>query len=414
MNVLFLTSTLPRFEGDHQAPFVLEQATAWKQARPDDNLYILAPHDAQAATAEQNNGNSVQRFRYMWPVQWQRLAYPAIMPNLRRNPLLALQIPFYLWAQYRAAKRLIKDHNIDLIYAHWVMPQGVVAQRLNRSTGVPYILQNHSSDLAVFQKLGRFGTLLARRILTNAQAFFCVNINQRHTAQEIVPGLLCNVLPMGVAMQVSDAPDLTESDNYKYALGTISRLSRKKGINHLIAAAEMMAKAGHRPKIAIAGDGEDADSIKAMPEESDVTFTGFITGDEKQQFFDDCFSMIFSSVSTNGDVEGLPVSVLEAMAAGKPIIASRDTNITLLEEWPEMADCIELLDDPADATAFADAIKRLLSRGSKTVANHAKVLSRIANRYRWDQLIGEYLMVIERGDVDLGAAPSRSNALADR
>lgn len=395
MNVLFLTSTLPRFAGDQQASFVLEQATAWKQARPDDTLYILAPHDADAAVSERITDVAVERFHYMRPARWQSLAYPAIMPNLRAKPVRAVQIPFFLWCQYRAAKRMIKTHQIDLVYAHWVMPQGVVAERLKRATGVPYILQNHSSDLAVFAKLGGPGKALARRILRNASAFFCVNSMQRQLAQDILPGLNCTVLPMGVAMQVPDTPPVSDPAKARYALGTISRLSRKKGIDHLIAAAELLATRGEVPRIAIAGDGEDAASLKALPHASDVTFPGFLTGQEKLSFFEDCFAMALPSASAQGDVEGLPVSLLEAMAAGKQVIASQDTNIKLLEEWPVIADIVEFLDDPSDTVAFADAIARLLSLPPEQTARNAQVLTRVADRYRWEKLIEEYLSVID-------------------
>ncbi len=112
MNILFLTSTLPRFAGDSQASFVMEQASAWKTARPNDNLCILAPHDAGAPIVEQIDGVAIERFRYMKPEAFQTLAYPAIMPNLRNNPGRALQTPFYLWSQYRSAKRIIKAHKL--------------------------------------------------------------------------------------------------------------------------------------------------------------------------------------------------------------------------------------------------------------------------------------------------------------
>lgn len=399
MNVLFLTSTLPRFAGDQQASFVLEQATAWKTARPDDTLYILAPHDVSAAVSERVNDVAIERFHYMRPAQLQTLAYPAIMPNLRNRPARALQIPFYLQSQYRAARRIVKDHKIHLIYAHWVMPQGVVAERLKRKTGVPYILQNHSSDLSVFMKLGGLGRALARRILSRSEAFFCVNSMQRDMAREILPELEPVVLPMGVAMEVSNGASWSQAEQAPYALGTISRLSRKKGLDHLIAAAEALATRGRTPRIAIAGDGEDAERLKNLPQASDVTFPGFLAGQDKLAFFDDCFAMALPSASAKGDVEGLPVALLEAMAAGKQVIASRDTNIKLLEEWPEISDIVEFLDDPSDINTFAGAIERLLSLEPEVAAKNAQVLKRVAKRYRWENLIEEYLSVVGRLNV---------------
>jgi glycosyltransferase involved in cell wall biosynthesis len=218
---------------------------------------------------------------------------------------------------------------------------------------------------------------------------------QRDLARDILPGLACTVLPMGVAMQVSGKPPVTRAAEARYTLGTISRLSRKKGLDHLIAAAEALAARGQTPRLAIAGDGEDAARLRALVQAANVTFPGFLAGKEKQAFFDDCFAMALPSASAKGDVEGLPVALLEAMAAGKQIIASRDTNIKLLEEWPEISGAVDFLEDPSDVEAFADAIARMSSCPPEVAARNAGILARVADRYRWKNLIEEYLDVIE-------------------
>ena len=395
MKVLFLTSTLPRFEGDQQAPFVLEQASAWKMARPSDDIFILAPHDVGAAREETINDIHVVRYKYMWAEHYQTLAYPAILPNLRKKPSRALQIPFFVSAQYRAAKRLIKAHDIDLIYAHWIMPQGLVAQQLHRTTGVPYILQNHSSDLAVFEKLGRIGHRMARAVLRKATAFFCVNSKQQAYAQSLLPDLDSHVLPMGLALDTDQATAPETLEDCTYAIGTISRLSRKKGLHHLISAAEKLAVEGQILPIAIAGDGEEAETLAQMPERADIVFPGFLTGPQKEDFFTKCFAMAFPSVSDEGDSEGLPVALLEALASGKPVIASEDTNIALLPEWPAIQDSVIWLDDPADTDAFAAALRMIVSLSPDDVKARARLLQDTIGRYRWDRLIEEYLEIIE-------------------
>ncbi|MFZ9396475.1 MAG: glycosyltransferase, partial [Erythrobacter sp.] len=141
-----LTSTLPRFAGDMQANFVGEQAKAWSDARADALIHILAPHDQGAPLHEVHGRITIERFRYMLPESWQRLAYPAILPNIRRSPVVAMLLPGFLLAQLKAAARVARRKRVDLVYAHWIMPQGLVAWRLKRKLGIPYVLQNHSSD----------------------------------------------------------------------------------------------------------------------------------------------------------------------------------------------------------------------------------------------------------------------------
>jgi len=95
------------------------------------------------------------------------------------------------------------------------------------------------------------------------------------------------------------------------------------------------------------------------------------------------------------------VSLLEAMIAGKLIIASKMTNIELLPEWPEIRDSVELLDDLSDTAAFAGAIERLIDLPSDQIEARSQRLRKTMARYRWDRLIGEYLEVIEMSNESL-------------
>jgi glycosyltransferase involved in cell wall biosynthesis len=394
MKILFLTSTLPRFDADQQAPFVLQQAAAWKVKRPNDEVHILAPHDAVAARHEWLGDVEIHRFQYFIPESLQALAYPAILPNVKRNPLLALQIPPFMWAEYYFAKRIVREHGIELIYAHWVMPQGLVARWLLRATGVPYVIQNHSSDVSVFSKFGAPGKSVARKIIRDAAAMFCVNRRQKDDALNLFDGhdrsdiaKKITVLPMGVSLDVASLRSRAGSA-YRYQLGTISRLSRKKGIDLFIAAAKRLSEP---VAVGIAGDGEDRDVLKAMTESNAIDFPGFLFGADKLRFFEDTKFMVFPSVSAGDDVEGLPVALLEALCSGKVVIASRDTNVQMLPEWERIKDDIFFLADPRDLDSFAHTLQRMLQLTPAEIAARSKRLSAVMSRYLWDNLIGEFL-----------------------
>lgn len=396
MRILMLTSTLPRFPGDMQANFVGEQAEAWASVRSHVHITILAPGDRAARRREERGAIRVERFRYMRPERLQRLAYPAILPNVRRNPALALLIPSFLWSQYRAANKLVKQDNVDLIYAHWVMPQGLVAWRLKRATGIPYILQNHSSDLAVFEKFGEPGKKLARQIIREANHFFCVNSLQRDAAASLFSAseraqflAKCTVLPMGVELPEPKSDAQTEFD-----VATIGRLSEKKGIHYLIGSGERLAAKGVRPAIAIAGDGEEMASLEALAHRADTRFLGFVSAKDKDAFFDRTARFAFPAKEADGDVEGLPVSLLEALCRGMPALASRDTNIELLPEWDRLREHVVFVENPADEAAMDVALERLLALPGIPNGELVEIMA----RYRWDRLIEDYLEPIERAD----------------
>ncbi|MEM8918537.1 MAG: glycosyltransferase [Pseudomonadota bacterium] len=400
MNVLFLTSTLPRFAGDMQPAFVMDQARAWQADRPDDRVSILAPHDVTAAKDEITGGVRVRRFRYAWPEKAQQLAYPAILPNIKERPITALLILPFLIAQFFSVLFLVRKERLNLIYAHWVMPQGLTAWLIKLFTGTPYILQNHSSDLAVFSRLGGPGRALARTIIRASEKLFCVNSAQRQAAlklfpaeqqSQIEPRIL--TLPMGVESDFAAADEsrYDETADFRYDFGTISRLSRKKGLPYLIDALAQLQNDGLPVSAAIAGDGEDRDTLVAAAGGADIAFTGYLSGEGKKRFFEQTRIFVFTSVAAGSDVEGLPVSLLEALCLGKVVIASRDTNIEMLPEWDQLKPEIFFVADPSDLDKLEQALRSAQELDMAELAVRSARIRKIMSRYRWERLITEYL-----------------------
>ncbi|MCA9401926.1 MAG: glycosyltransferase, partial [Candidatus Omnitrophica bacterium] len=205
MHILFITSTLPRYKNDHQAPFVLEQAVAWKKTFSNDDVTILAPDHRKAQREEVNNNVFIRRFSYFWPRAWQTLTYPAITPNIQKRPWLILLIPAYILFQVLAVRKSCKNNPLDILYAHWIIPQGITAYLAKRFFKIPYILQNHSRDLEILMKIPLIGKIFARAILRNAQAIFCVNNYQKIRILQLfdkndqdLPNDKIKVLPMGL------------------------------------------------------------------------------------------------------------------------------------------------------------------------------------------------------------------------
>jgi glycosyltransferase involved in cell wall biosynthesis len=400
MKVLFLTSTLPRFTGDMQPSFVLDQAHAWQEERPNDHVVILAPHDAVAALSEQIGDVEIRRFRYFWPENWQKLAYPAILPNLKNHPVTALLILPFLIAEFLATFYMVRKEKLDLIYAHWVMPQGLIAYLIKMICGTSYVIQNHSSDLEIFTRLGPLGRALARRIIRKSDKLFCVNAKQRNFAldlfeaserQELEKKIV--TLPMGVASDFA-REDRSSYDGplpFRFDLGTISRLSRKKGLPFLIDTVSALKRGGLDFSTGIAGDGEDREALTTAARSADIEFTGFLQGSDKKDFFEQTKIFIFTSVAAGSDVEGLPVSLLEALCLGKIVIASRDTNIEMLPEWGLLKEHIFFMEDPSDTVAFERVIRTALGLDREALIDRSRQIKAIMSRYRWDQLIQDYL-----------------------
>jgi glycosyltransferase involved in cell wall biosynthesis len=176
-----------------------------------------------------------------------------------------------------------------------------------------------------------------------------------------------------------------------YDFGFIGRLTKKKGVHLFIEAINFLYKEGFRFQTVIAGDGEEMEDLKRMAVGMPIKFIGFVSDQAKLKFFKQVKICIFPSSAFKSDVEGLPVALLEALVIGKTIVASKDTNIELLPEWPTIKDTIYYLRDPHDTQDFACQLKEAASlsniESEKKSASNQKALS----RYSWENLIKEYL-----------------------
>ena len=129
-------------------------------------------------------------------------------------------------------------------------------------------------------------------------------------------------------------------------IAAVGRLSPEKGFDHLVDAAKLVVREGHRIGIVVIGDGPDRRMLEARVRASDlesqVVFAGFRT--DVDQLLPSADILVQSS-----HTEGLPNVVLEACAAGVPVVA---TNVGGTNEIIE-EDVNGFLVPPGDAPALA-------------------------------------------------------------
>ncbi len=375
---------------------MLEQALAWKSKFAGDRVIVLAPHDDEAKTHEVFESVEIRRFKYWWPTSHQALIYPAILPNIRKKRWPIIQVPALLACEFLAARRLIREARVDFVFAHWVMPQGVVAWLLHLFSGVPYGLKNYSSDLRVFQLLPVLGPWFARLIISSSERLICENSILRQEALAFFPERTraevsekVVSLTMGVFHGV-DAPATFDSTSASCDFAYIGRLSRKKGVDHFLRALTALRENGVNFRARIAGAGEEMENLHKINTLSDVEFVGHISGARKTQFFMQARYFVFPSIAVQDDIEGLPVSLLEALYMGKVVIASRATNIHLLPEYETIRSRILILEDPENATQFAGLLRALLSFSEDEVHLRVAATQNITAGFGWDRRIEEY------------------------
>jgi glycosyltransferase involved in cell wall biosynthesis len=167
--------------------------------------------------------------------------------------------------------------------------------------------------------------------------------------------------------------DLGIADN-AVAVGFLGRLVKEKGLDVFAQVAQALAARGVPHEVLVIGDGPARDWFAAQV--PGARFAGFQRGEALGRAVASMDVLFNPSVTeTFGNV------TLEAMAAGVPVVAARATGaIDLVEEGRT-----GFLVPPRDATAYADAIARIVAepglRQRLGDAGHAK-----AAGYRWDRI----------------------------
>jgi colanic acid/amylovoran biosynthesis glycosyltransferase len=110
------------------------------------------------------------------------------------------------------------------------------------------------------------------------------------------------------------------------------RFIAKKGLDLTLRAFAAVQKDLPRIQLVLAGDGPLKDELQKLAQDlgvaSSVTFTGFLSQDElRQQVYASHVFMHPSRTSSDGNREGIPNSMLEAMASGAPVIATKHGGI---------------------------------------------------------------------------------------
>lgn len=345
MQVLITASTFPRRPDDTLPTFVCDQALALQQSCPGLQVRVLAPHDGGASRREIFQGLQVRRFAYVWPARAQRLVYPAILPNLRASPWLLWQVPGLFLAEFFATFRWCREQRPDVLYSHWFTPQAVTGALVARLLGIPHVFTTHSSDVAVWHRVPWLGPRLVRAVVRGAAAGTAVSrrtlakLRSFHTDSEW--GQVAHkmhILPMGVAeTDLADPrPEVRARERAaakifwqvgeRPVLLMLGRLTAKKGHRVLLAALRGLLLSRPDLLVLIGGEGELRPELTALLEAGlaqHVRLLGHVTGDDKRQLLRAADAFVLPSLVTpDGDAEGLPVALLEALAAGQVCVAS--------------------------------------------------------------------------------------------
>lgn len=327
--VLVTASTFPAHENDPVAPFVRDQVIAMHKAHPETQFDVLAPHNAHTATSSHTKHKDFTeyRFHYFWPfTSLELLTGRSIAPALKQNPLLYLQVPFLLFATIFATWRHIVRHSPDIVYAHWFTPQGIAAAIACTLTGKKFVFTSHSGDVIILKNIP-FSRILVKWVCNRASAYTAVSQQTADKLLSMLPSKKkyrnkLSIIPMGTS--ISTNYNNVSRNEKTIKLLFIGRLVSIKGVDYLLRAIAGLKEYDFH--LTVAGDGQQRADLEHLADELElsnkVSFVGFVSGATKYNLLNEADIVCIPSVKEGDNTEGLPVTFMEAAAAGKVIVAS--------------------------------------------------------------------------------------------
>ena len=240
------------------------------------------------------------------------------------------------------------------LHAHWATYPSSAARILAGRIGRPWSFTGHAHDIFVHDQD------LAGKL---NQADFSVTIsgyNQKQLAARMIPRnqsrlavIHCGVLP-------ADLPYTAAGREAAYIVG-VGRLDPIKGFIHLVEACRLLKERGTAFTCDIIGDGPLRDTLQqaidAAGLQAQVRLTGALPQQEVRTRINRATLFVLPSVLlADGNADGIPVALMEAMACGATAISTRVSGIPELIHHEENG----LLVSPGDAAELADAMARLL------------------------------------------------------
>ncbi|NHA16059.1 glycosyltransferase family 4 protein [Thioalkalivibrio sp. XN279] len=377
-----LTSTLPRWEGDSEPRFVLDLA---RHLSDEIDVEILAPHATGAARREVLDGIPVTRFRY-WIPWWQSVAYEGgISWRLKENRWRLFQVPFFMLSlAWHTVRRLRRGPPVDIVHAHWIVPQGLVAVLVRGLAGrrVRVVCTSHGGDL--FGLRGKAWTAIKRWVLRRCDAVTVVSNAMADRVREIAPNVEPEVIPMGTDLRSLFTPPEEPRQPPFNRLIFVGRLVEKKGVKYLLEAMALVRKTHLDVTLDIVGHGplraELEAQARALGLEDCVRFVGAVPHAELPDYYRAADIAVFPFVEAeSGDQEGFGLVMVEAMGCGCTVIAS---------ELPAVRDVIlheqTGISTPArGAKTLADALTQLLAESDGFPDIAKRGVAHAQRRFDW-------------------------------
>ncbi|HEX4955726.1 MAG TPA: glycosyltransferase [Thermoanaerobaculia bacterium] len=401
MRVAVLAHSFPRFPGDTHGPFV--QRLSESLADQGHQVWVLVPFDPELS-GHPGSPLELRSFRYVWPDRAHLLGYSRTLKRDIGLKLWAyLEAPLYHLFAERALARLVRREGIELLHAHWILPNGFIAARVARRFGLPLAITLHGSDVFMAEANPLFGRMARGALAAASHVTTCSpelgvrlatlgrpederKIRVVANGSDLDPELLGDAATAAESMRqrLGAAPD-------EPLVVAVGRMVDKKGFPDLIEAAASFLAEHPRARLVLGGGGDLQPTLeaqaRALPVAERILFTGGLSHPDVLALIAAGDVFVMPSIrDRRGNVDGLPIVVLEAMAAGKPVVATDVSGIPLAVQAGKTG----LLVPEKSPEALAAAISELLADPVRAATLGAEGRRRVRHELNWGAIAAEH------------------------
>ena len=327
------------------------------------DVLVLCANEPKTKKEEIVDGIKVKRLNYLGKIA---------------NTNITLKLPI----------EIVKE-DFDIIHTHlptpWSADWSAIVSKIKNK---PLILTYHNDIIGngfanYIAKL--YNATMLKLLLSKANVIFITHTGYYNYSPFLKPYKdKIDVIPIGVDIERFKPSKTEKGENLLFFLSVLDKFHRYKGLDYLLKALTIVKEEIQDVKLIVGGDGELSYYYRGMADSMDlkanVDFIGFVSTEQIVDCYNNCNAFVLPSISAQQ--EGFGIVLLEAMACGKPVVA---TDIAGLAKETKERNAGKIV-IPKDVKELANAIINVLQ--DKKVAHEMGINGRrlVEERYSWEKI----------------------------
>ena len=285
-------------------------------------------------------------------------ACTALMQDLLcvSGAMAKVKLVYQFFAGAYLSKKLKRENCVHL-HIHFAHVPATIGMYACALLGTPFTVMGHAND--IFER-----PILLPQKAARARKFFTISdYNKKYLVESGLPEEKISVVRCVPGLRFSSEPSQSRHINPQKikVVGSLGRLVEKKGMSVLIGAMDRLTRQGYSVRLEVAGDGplmqRLSEQVESLGLQAEVDFLGAMPHAAVAEWMRNLDVFVLACVKdSKGDVDGIPVSLMEAMSQGVPVVSTCISGIPELVMHKQTG----LLVAPHDTDALASALTQLL------------------------------------------------------